>query len=779
MIAFQQLEYNKIKDLLSQECHNELGREIAEKLHPLNDKKKIEYNIELTQELQELLRNKIFYNLENISNIRELLCKQKHQTFNFEEFRKIYFNLRAANIFYADLENFEEQNNFQQLIRKIKPYPELEKRFQQIFDSQGEIKDDASPELLSIRKRKKKVRHNIVSELNNKMEDLSSNNFLFDKIITQRDNRFVIPVKDSSVPFVSGIVHGRSSSKSSVFVEPEEVVGMNNEMDLLGSEEKQEIFRIMKDFTNSIKAYREEILDNTEILKITDFFFASARLANKYNSQKPIILKEPILRLIKARHPLLIESYEDINKVIPFDLELGKNYKLLVISGPNTGGKTVTLKTVGLLVLMALSGLPIPAKPNSKIGIFNKIFADIGDNQSLENALSTFSSHIETIKEMINSGDSSSLVLIDEIGASTDPEQGSALAQSILENLVKKEVLGVITTHYTALKVFAEQNQSCINAAMQFDSKKHIPTFQFKLGLPGNSFAIEVASKLGMDKDLLERAKNLTGNQSVELTEILKKISKEKIELSRQNYQFQLKTSLLNKKISEHQNKIDELKKEGEELKKKSIQEAREFLTSLQKELNLEIENIKKTERKNRKNLLENSLKKVTKLNKNFGIEESNLTFLKGTPLKEPSIGKTVWIKDFEATGEIVGISEDMIKVDVGGIFYTTQLENLFLTKIASKNRKSKRIKIPQKQIKMELKILGFTFDEAQPVIESFIDDAIVGGLGKIRIVHGKGTGALRSKVRQFLRRNKRVADFFSPPPEAGGDGVTVVSIKN
>jgi len=779
MKAFHQLEYNKIKDLLSQECHNELGGEIAEKLHPLNDKKEIEYNIQLTQEVQELLRNKISYNLENISNISELLLNLKHQTFNFEEFRKIYFNLRAANIFSADIENFEEQDNFRKLIKKIVPHPELEKRFLQIFDSLGEIKDDASSTLLSIRKRKKSVRLNIVSKLNKKMEDFSSNNFLFDKIITQRDDRFVIPIKEGSVSFVSGIVHGRSSSKSSVFMEPKEVVGMNNELDLLGSEEKQEIFRIMKDFTESIQTCKEDILENTEILKITDFFFASARLANKYNSQKPIILEEPFLCLIEARHPLLIESYQDIEKVIPFDLELGKDFKLLLISGPNTGGKTVTLKTVGLLVMMALSGLPIPAKPDSKIGIFNNIFADIGDNQSLENALSTFSSHIENIKEMINSGDSGSLVLIDEIGASTDPEQGSALAQSILEKLVKKEVLGVITTHYTALKVFAEQNLSCINAAMQFDPKKHIPTFQFKLGLPGNSFAIEVASKLGMDKDLIERAKNLTGNQSVELTEILKKISKEKIELSRQNYQFQLKTSLLNKKISEHQNKIDELKKEGKELKKKSLQEAREFLTSLQKELNFEIENIKKTERKNRKSLLENSLKKVTKLNRNFGAEESNLTFVKGTPLKEPLIGKTVWIKDFEAIGEIVGISEDMIKVDVGGIFYTTQLENLFLAKTASKRKKSKRINVPQKQIKMELKILGFTFDEAQPVIESFIDDAIVGGLGKIRIVHGKGTGALRSKVRQFLRRNKRVAEFYSPPPEAGGDGVTVVSIKN
>ncbi|MCK4653673.1 MAG: Smr/MutS family protein, partial [Candidatus Cloacimonetes bacterium] len=478
------------------------------------------------------------------------------------------------------------------------------------------------------------------------------------------------------------------------------------------------------------------------------------------------------MNLINARHPLLLETMDNFDDVIPFNLELGSDFKLLLISGPNTGGKTVTLKSVGLLTLMALSGLPIPANSESSIGIFRDVFADIGDNQSLENALSTFSSHIKNIKEMVKSGDINSLILIDEIGAATDPEQGSALAQAILEKLTERNVLGVITTHYTALKIFAEQHENCINAAMQFDPGKHLPTYQFKLGLPGNSFAIEVASQLGMDEILIDRAKELTGNQNVELTDLLKRMTEEKMELSRQNYQSQLKTALLNKKISEHQNKIEQLEKETKKIRKNSIKEARDFLITLQKELNEEISNIKKLNKEKRKNLLEKSLQKITEINREFTEEEEELLEVKRSPVKIPKIGQTVWIKEVEMEGEIIEISNNSIKVDMNGIFLTTSKDNLYqVTKAGKKPIKSKVISVPKKDIKLELKILGYRFDEALPEIEAFIDNAVMNGLSSVRIVHGKGTGALRSKVRQYLKNNKKAVDFFTPPPSAGGDG--------
>ena len=428
---------------------------------------------------------------------------------------------------------------------------------------------------------------------------------------------------------------------------------------------------------------------------------------------------------------------------------------------------------------MALSGLPIPAAASSCIGIFSKIFADIGDYQSLENALSTFSSHIKNIEGMVKTGSKDTLVLIDEIGAATDPEQGSALAQAILERLAEKEVLGVITTHYTALKVFAEQHRNCVNAAMQFDPEKHIPTYKFKLGLPGNSFAIEVASRLGLEENLIERAKELTGNQNVELTDLLKKMTEEKLELSRQNYQFELKTALLNRKIEEHQQKISHLENETKEIKKRSIREARDFLTSLQKELNREIDNIKKADKEKRKILLENSFKKITKMNMDLARTENEFFEEKRIPLKTPKTGQTVWVKDVEMEGDIIEISENNIKVDMNGIFLTTTKDKLFkITSRKSKTAQPKKVALPTRETKFELKLLGYRFEEALPEIEVFLDKAVMNDLPFVRIVHGKGTGALRSKIRQYLKKNKKVLDFYSPPPQAGGDGVTVVKLE-
>ncbi|RLC53066.1 MAG: hypothetical protein DRI23_01410 [Candidatus Cloacimonadota bacterium] len=777
MNSFSQLEYDKVKSIIANECQSPLGFERAISLIPITRKTKIEYSLTIIEELQGLQKNTLSFNFHKVSDIFKLISEVKHQTFNFEEFRKIYFNIAAANSVNCPAEDIEDNPEFIKIVNKIFKLPELENRFNAIFDADGDVKDNASSTLASIRKRKRRLRKNVVSTLNTRVEEYSKQNYLQDKIVTQRDGRFVIPVKESQASFVQGIVHGRSSSRASVYVEPQEVVGLNNEIELASSEEKQEIFRIFSEYTQQIRNFSDDIIENTYQIGLLDYFSSAARFANRLECNKPEIVERPYIKLSNARHPLLIETMGDIKKVIPFNLELGKDYRLLVISGPNTGGKTVTLKTVGLLTLMALSGLPIPAQIDSKIGIFQNVFADIGDNQSLENALSTFSSHITNIDEMVKNGNSNSLVLIDEIGAATDPEQGSALAQAILEKLAVQNISGVITTHYTALKVFAEQHENCCNAAMQFDVEKHIPTYSFKLGLPGNSFAIEVASRLGMDDTLISRAKELAGSQNVEMTDLLKKMSEEKKSLARENYQYQLKSALLSKKINEHQQKIDALNKESKEIKKKSMLQAREFLTGLQKELNKEISDIKKAGKNQRKENLEKTLTKINRKNKEFGTEINGLNDLQREAIQHPEIGQNVWLKDIDTEGEIVSINGKSIKVDMGGIFFTTTLDNLYKLAPKPKRKTSKRSKIPKADVKLELKILGFTFDEAKPEIDKFIDDAAMNGLGSIRIVHGKGTGALRAKVRQYLRSNKKGLDFFTPPPEAGGDGVTVVKL--
>lgn len=781
MIAFEQLEYNKIKTILAEECHSSLGAELAMAIEPLTDKIKIEDKLQLAGEIKLLTKNKTRFNFSRISNLALLFTENIHQVFNFEEFQRINFNLVAANSVNAVLRDVEDYPLFQKISARMIRLEFLEKRFDEIFSPEGDVLDSASNALRGLRRRRRALRQNVVSEMNKTLDKFEAQSYLHDKIVTQRDGRYVIPIKNSASGLVNGIVHGSSGSKSSVFVEPAAVVGMNNEIEMVSDEERQEIFRIFTEFTAQMREYHTEILNNTNLLKLLDYNFAVARFANRVQATIPEVVDEPILELKQARHPLLIENLGSVKKVIPFDLQLGKDYRLLVISGPNTGGKTVTLKSVGLLTMMALSGLPIPVAGDSVVGIFNRFYADIGDQQSIENALSTFSSHIKNIEDMVNVGDSRTLVLIDEIGAATDPEQGSALAQAVLEKLYENEVAGVITTHYTALKVFAEQTEGCINAAMQFDPEMHIPTYNFKLGLPGNSFAIEVASKLGLDEDLINRAKELTGKQSIELTELLQKMTKEKIELSRQSYQFKLKNSLLEMKIKEHEKKIQDLEKDRKEIKKKSMQEAKYYLGHLQKELNNEIENIKKQDKKDRKALLEKSMTRVNEIGRSLTNKEEALSDTARNKILDPKIGMRVWIKDIDAEGDIVSITQDRIKVDLDGMFFTTHRDKLYSVsaKVKAQRKVSGSVTPDADKVNFELKIMGHTFDSALPLIETFLDSAILAGLRTVRIVHGKGTGALRNKVRSFLRDRKFVVDFFTPAPEAGGDGVTIVKLDD
>ncbi len=783
MYSFQALEFTKICDLISGECHSDLGKLLVLELQPMTEIKDILYKQGIISELQELLLEGINPSLNDLQPLQELFAEFRGQTFDFEEFRMIYETTIIANGLFERKEEFSSRKKFYELVCKLRSFPFILTKFVQIFDSEGEVLDSASPALKQIRKQQRSMREDIIKTLNRKIQDSSFEKFIQEKIITQRDNRYVIPVKESNVAFIPGVVQGRSSSRSSVYMEPQEVVGMNNQLNLLQDEEKREIFRIMKEFTADILPFQSDLIQNTQVLQKVDFYFACGRFSNQMKARQPHIINEPRIHLREARHPLLIARLKNMNAVIPFEMELGKDFKVLVLSGPNTGGKTVTLKSVGLLTMMALAGLPIPAQEDSEIGIFHHIFADIGDDQSLENALSTFSSHVMKIKDMLENADAQSLVLIDEIGAATDPEQGSALGQAILENLLDRKIIGVITTHYTALKVFAEQHTDCTNAAMQFDPNRHVPTYHFQLGLPGDSFAIEVASSLGLDEKLIERAKHLAGSQNVEFTELLKKMVEQKKELSRIEYKHQLQMKLLEGKVSEYEKKLSGIDQEQKEIRKRSLSEAKDYILSLQRDLNREMDEMRSLEKDERKQKTDelihrnlDSMKEITK-------EQNELTPDRKVKIKQLIEGQRVLLEDFDAIVTVIKIDKDDVIVDMNGIRFKTKKDRLY--KSDTKQDKpetlirmtSKPMRVETKSATFELKILGNTFDEALPKIDEFIDSALNAGLHKLRIVHGKGTGALRTKVRSYLKRHKHVMDINTPPSEAGGDGVTVVTI--
>ncbi len=775
---FQDLEYDKVTGLIAGGCHSSAGHDNAAQLAPLEDILAIRSRLILLEQIQDALKQGQDLNFEDLLPLAGLFGVQQSQVYDFEEFRLAYLNARLATEICQRRDELEGYRELYQLLKKIFPLPEIRRGFEQIFDNEGEVKDTASEELKRIRKRKILLREQIIRSLQKKFTEAAFEHALQEKFVTQREGRYVIPIRESHVPQVKGIVQGHSGSKATVFMEPEDVVSANNDLQLLQQEEKREIFRIFQAFTQEIRAQEQQLKENYANLATLDCLYACARLGVKLQSRVPEISEQPQIRIRGGRHPLLILQKGSVNQVVPFETDLGDGYDLLVLSGPNTGGKTVLLKAVGLLTLMALTGLPIPVADNTSIGLFKQVAADIGDEQSIEQALSTFSSHISKIRSILEVCDEKTLVLLDEIGAATDPQQGSALAQAIMETLAQKRAKGIATTHYLALKVFAENSERCSNASMQFDMKSLTPTYRFELGFPGDSFAIEVAASLGLDKALVERAKDLTGSQNQEFTLLIKKLQEEKKVVATESWQVKLKSRNLDAIISEYEQRIKKFDAELKSKKKELLKEQQQDLINSQKQLLKELEELRQADREVRKKKTEVLVDKLQELQTET---REKIRDFEGKPLRkafDPQPGDRVWLQEFETDATVIGIKGKSVLVDMNGIQFKAKRDSVFESRTAKPEETH-----PLPTVKatpsahFELKLLGLTFDEAQPLIDEFIDNAMVAGLHSLRIVHGKGTGALRAKVRDYLKMKKQIKSIGTPPQETGGSGVTVVTL--
>jgi len=781
-MTYTNLEFDKLLHYIQSHTHSGSAQRYVTTFSPSIDYDHIIHRQSLISDIQKIVIIHGSYDFHPLYQIDAILQDTSSLSFNFEEFKAIIDTISISNIIYTERHTLTDFITYSHFIENIHPFHELQARFYQIFNIEGEVLDSASTELRNIRKTTRRLKDKIQAILNSKLNDPQTATYLQDKVATKRDERYVIPVKEGFAYMIDGISHGRSASGASVFIEPKEVVPLNNELNDLFSAEKAEIYRIFCEFTALIRSAQAEIIYNFTILTQLDAYFACARVSNELQAVPPQIVPENIIELHKARHPLLILKHQSIKAVIPFDATIGVDFRVLLISGPNTGGKSIMLKTVGLTTLMALSGLPIPADYATKIGLFSKIFSDIGDNQSIESSLSTFSGHFQNIKNILSQGDENTLVLIDEIGSATDPEQGSALAQAILEQLVDKKVLAVITTHYTSLKVFAENNPSCKNASMQFDSEKHEPTYKLLLGFPGNSFAIDIAQRLGLPHSLILRATSLTGSQNVELTDLLQKMNAEKIRLAESNYQLDLKMRLLDLKTNELEQKIQALDTEKKKLLRDAISDTQDYLINVQKNLNNELTELKNQSKEEKKQKIAQISKEIHHLQVNLKSRKHAL----GAPPTDSddiTVGDNVWLTTFDTTARIVDIQKDIYKVDMNGITFECHRADMY--KVVE-NKPPQNVSIVStssssgpmsKKAKIEINLLGKTYDESLPLIHDLIDNAILCGLSKVRIIHGRGTGVLRKKIRDFLKANKKVKEYYSPPQEAGGDGVTVVVV--
>lgn len=687
---------------------------------------------------------------------------------------KNFFDDVSKNIYY-------DFNILQPYFNNLYINIELEKEiFSKIIDEYT-IDDKASNTLFSIRKQKKILEQNIKDKLNHFVHSNTYSKYLMEPIITMRDNRYVIPVKDEYRNSISGFVHDISSSGSTVFIEPTSVFDMNNEINTLKIKENIEIEKILSILSNSFSAFTNELNNNVRLLGIIDFIFAKAKYAKDIDGILPTINNKKEFNLIKAKHPLI-----DKEKVVPINISLGKNYTTLVITGPNTGGKTVTLKTVGLIHLMAYSGLLIPANENSSIYVFDNIFADIGDEQSIQESLSTFSSHMKKIINITNSATCQSLILVDELGSGTDPIEGSCLAVSILEFFHNLGSLLISTTHYQEIKNYALTHDGYINASAEFDVENLKPTYNIILGIPGKSNAFAISKKLGLNNKILERANLLIDSNDIKIEDILKSIYDSKKEIEQEKNTIEKNSKEIEKLKIELQKDNSSVKEKEREIIENAKIEARDILlkakdeaTSIIRKMN-EVSISDNDSVKNLNNLrneLNNSIREVNKFE-----EEKNISskLLQGDLPK----GTKVIINSLNQKGIVVSkVKNNKVQIQVGNTKLNIDINNLDIDYSTSSKKELKSSSsvshLSQKNISNEINVIGLNVDEAIPIVDKYLDDCFLSSLDKVRIVHGKGTGKLRQGIHTYLKKNPHVKSFRLGTFGEGEMGVTVVELKN
>ena len=779
------LEYNKILEILSTYTKTYIGNKLAMELTPSFDVLEVTNLVLQTNQALDMINkygvppigefNDVSIHLkklsgDNILSIKEILDLANVLKMSRE--LKLFFDEVSKNV------NFEF-NILQPFFNNLYLNLELEKEiFFKIID-ENTLDDKASEALYSIRRQKKTLEQNIKDKLNHFIHSSTYSKYLMEPIITIRDNRYVIPVKDEYRSNISGLVHDISSSGSTVFIEPTSIFDMNNEINTLKIKENIEIERILSMLSSKLSIIITELENNVRLLGIIDFIFAKAKYAKDINGILPTINNQKKFNLIKARHPLIEKSI-----VVPINISLGEDYSTLVITGPNTGGKTVTLKTVGLLHLMAYSGLLIPADEKSSIYVFDNIFADIGDEQSIQESLSTFSSHMKKIIDITNNATCQSLILVDELGSGTDPIEGSCLAISILEYFHNLGSLLISTTHYQEIKNYALTHDGYINASAEFDVENLKPTYNIILGIPGKSNAFAISKKLGLSSKILDRANSLIDSNDIKIEDILKSIYDSKKEIENEK-----------KKIEENSKEIEELKlelqkdntfvrdKEKEIIENAKI-EARDILlkakddaTSIIRKMNnISSSNESIKDLNNLRNNLNDSLKSINHF------EDKQIKDGELTP-KDLSKGTRVIITNLNQKGIIIGqVKNNKVQVQVGNTKLNIDINNLDLD-FSSKPKKevkntSSISHLNQKNISNEINVIGLNVDEAIQIVDKYLDDCTLGSLEKVRIVHGKGTGKLRQGIHTFLRKHPHVKNFRLGTFGEGEMGVTVVELK-
>lgn len=781
--TLKSLEFDKILKIVSGYAVLDSSKAAIENLKPTSDKREVTYLLKSTEEAFKLLYK---YSLERVpycvSVINAVSRAEKGATLNMRELLDIAALLSASRTVKASIESVSDESveNIKTLASGLFEYRILEKEITSKIVSEDTMADSASERLASIRKRIRDLNVKIRDKLNSYIR--GSNKFMQDNVVTMRMNRYVIPVKAEYKGMVKGFVHDQSATGSTVFIEPEQVIEYNNDLKTAYIEESEEVYRILRELSGKVAGISNAIKYNEEILSDIDVFYAKATYAFETKATRPIVDFSGIISIKKARHPLI-----NPEKVIPVTVTLGKEYKYLLVTGPNTGGKTVTLKLTGLMCLFAMCGLYIPCEEESEVSVFDNIFCDVGDEQSIEQSLSTFSSHMVNIIDFCNNLTSLSLVLLDELGAGTDPEEGSALALAVIEKLLKSGSCGIVTTHYSRLKEYAMAEPLIENASMDFDIKTLRPVYKLNIGIPGNSNAIEISKRLGLPEDLAKRATELLSKDKVSLDNVLKKAEESRQEAEKLSEELKVLKEEKEKELEGVKKELSSVKAEKEKITASARQEVKKIVSERLIEAEAivsELNDIYKTcELENgeliRARTLKNKLADSKYLNEDIPLSKYELA---PVDVKKLSVGDEVYVKSFNNTGTINGIKEKKGEIEVlfGNIKSTVKLSDCFNAKkqaIQSEKPKVSR-SVERSSPKAEINIIGKTVSEGVDEVEKFIDQAVVSNIPEIRIIHGMGTGKLKKGVWNYLKTNKNVSEYRLGRYGEGESGVTVVTLK-
>lgn len=782
------LEFFRIKEIISGLTLSPEGRTNVSNLHPIYDTNEIRLRLRRSAQMRDIIRFQEAMPLSEMGDITEFIGKAKVDGMRLDPKSLLKIKLFVDTV--SDLKKYgraekrsEQFPDICELLARFRAHNEISEAISKAIDSAGEVLDKASSNLFRIRRERGDTESRIRQQLNKILASRQKHAGWQDDVITVRDGRYVIPVLAGDYKSNEGVVHDKSQSGATFYIEPTATVTTNNKLRRLQQDERIEIDRILREITALVGAASADLESNLENYGLLDFVHAAAAFSLKIDGASPTVTDEAGVKLVEARHPLLVYAAEEKDSVIPLSIGLDNENQGILVTGPNTGGKTVALKTIGLLTLMTMSGLEISADKKSCLGIYQKIYADIGDEQSLELSLSTYSSHIRNIIAALDDADENSLILFDEIGAGTDPKEGAALAEVIIKHLLARGCHMIVTTHYSQLKSLPLEHAGLVNASLEFDRVNLRPTFRLIIGIPGSSYAIEIARRLGLPSEMAEQAAELLGSdeRSVErlienLDTDLRQVHEEKKALKEKLAQVNIlreQARLEKEKVEEEKRQI---KKEFASQYEEQMRIGKRKIDSLIKEIRQSQASSKRVKEAHR--MLEKEDHLISGLKKEVAPKQEE-------DFKELSPGESVWIEKFKTEGDVIEmVGPKRVKVAINGAFMTLDTIDCVRRGGDKGAKKSTgrtsylNVTSSDDGFSPEIMLRGMTVDEALEKLEKFLDSAMLAGVGQVYVIHGKGTGKLRRKLSAFLKSHKSIASIRIGDWNEGGHGVTIARLK-